>query len=129
MKINISVPETKKSYNVEIDDKVRLSFLGKKIKEKVDLSFIDKGMEGIITGGSDKQGFPMLSSLESENPKKILITDGVGFKAKRKGERRRKRVAGKIVVEKTQQINIKLTKGDSKILEEKYKKEKKEESK
>lgn len=129
MKINISVPETKKSYNVEVDDKVRLSFLGKKIKDKVELSFIEKGMEGTITGGSDKQGFPMLSSLEHEGTKKILISDGIGFKSKRKGERRRKRVAGKIVTEKTQQINVKLTKGDSKILEEKYKKEKKEETK
>ncbi len=127
MKINISIPKTRKSYNVEVDDKVRLSFLGKRIKDKVDLSFIEKGYEGVITGGSNKQGFPMLSSLEHEGTKKILIVDGTGFKAKRKGQRARKRVAGKVVTENTQQINVKLTKGEDKIFEEKYKK--KEESK
>jgi small subunit ribosomal protein S6e len=126
LKINISVPDTKKSYNVEIDDKTRLSFLGKKIKDTVNLSFIDKDLEGIITGGSNKDGFPMFPSLESEGTKKILIKNGIGFKGKRKGERARKRVAGKIVSENTQQINIKLTKGNSSILEEKYKKQKEE---
>jgi len=133
LKINISVPKTKKTYNIEVDDKVRLSFLGKKIKDKVDLSFVDKGLEGVITGGSDKEGFPMLSSLEHEGTKKVFITNGVGFKAKRKGQKTRKRVAGKIVTENTQQINIKLTTGEDKILEEKYAKKeedkKKEESK
>jgi small subunit ribosomal protein S6e len=103
LKINISVPDTKKSYNIEVDDKVRLAFIGKKIKDTVDLSFLEKGMEGVITGGSNKDGFPMLPSLEHEGTKKILITDGIGFKEKRKGERRRKRVAGKFVTEKTQQ--------------------------
>jgi small subunit ribosomal protein S6e len=127
LKLNIADPKTHKTYNIEIDDKVKLSFIGKKIKEEVDLSFIDNSLKGQITGGSDKSGFPMFSSLDLEGRKKILIPNGLAFKAKRKGERKRRKVVGSIVYDNIQQLNIKLISGDSKILEEKY--SKKQESK
>lgn len=126
MKLNIADPKNAKTYSVETDEKNSLYFIGKKLKDQVDLTFISSGMKGIITGGSDKDGFPMHRAVDSENRKKILLAGGVGFKPKRKGERRRKRVAGRIISNHIQQINIKLTAGDTKILEEKYKKVKDE---
>lgn len=122
MKLNLGDPKNAKSYSVEVDEKNSLYFIGKKIKDEVDLSFISSGLKGVITGGSDKDGFPMHRALDTENRKKVLLSGGVGFKPKRKGERRRKRVAGRIVSNHIQQINIKLTSGDTNVLEEKYKK-------
>ena len=130
MKLTISDPKTSKSFSVEADDKTSLYFLNKKIKDEVELSFIEPGMKGVITGGSNKQGFPMLSSLDLVGTKRILSKGGVGFKPTRKGERRKKRVAGRIVDNNIQQVNIKLTAGTTNVLIEKYskKEEKKEET-
>jgi len=124
MKLNVADPKNSKTYSVEADEKNSLYFVGKKIKDEVDLSFINPGLKGVITGGSDKDGFPMNPSLDSENRKKLFLAGGVGFKPTRKGERRRKRVAGRIISNHIQQVNIKITSGDTKILEEKYKKPK-----
>ncbi len=129
MKLNVADPKTSKTYSVEIDEKTSLYFLGKKLKDEVELSFISEGLKGVITGGSDKDGFPMHRALDSENRKKLLLSGGVGFKPTRKGERRRKRVAGRIISNHIQQINIKVISGDTKVLEEKYKSVKKEDKK
>jgi len=120
MKLNIADPKKSKTYSIEIDEKNSLYFVGKKLKEEVDLSFISAGLKGVVTGGSDKDGFPMYGALDSENRKKLLLSGGVGFKPKRKGERRRKRVAGRIITNHIQQVNIKLIAGDPKVLEEKH---------
>jgi small subunit ribosomal protein S6e len=122
MKLNIANPKKSETYSVEIDEKTSLSFLDKTIKSEVDLSFISPGLKGVITGGSDKQGFPMYPNLEGEGRKKLLLKGGVGYNPKKKGERQRKRVASKLVIQNTQQLNIKITQGDTKVLEEKYKK-------
>jgi small subunit ribosomal protein S6e len=120
MKLNIADPKNAKTFSIEADEKNSLYFVGKKLKDEVDLSFIAAGLKGVITGGSDKDGFPMHGALDSENRKKLLLSGGVGFKPTRKGERRRKRVAGRIITTHIQQLNIKLIAGDSKVLEEKH---------
>jgi len=127
LRLTLSDSKSKKSYNVEADEKTKLHLLGKKIKDEVDLSSITPGLKGIITGGADKQGFPMHTKLDSETSKKILTTKGVGFKTDRKGERRRVRVAGRFVIDKTAQVNIKLTSGDTTGFDERFPKQKKEE--
>lgn len=126
MKLNVSVPKTSKTYSVEVDEKNSLYFIGKKIKDEVDLSFISSGLKGVITGGSDKDGFPMFSSLDIETRKKMFLSKKPGFKPSRKGERKKKRIASRIVTSHIQQINIKITSGETNILEEKYKKPKEE---
>jgi small subunit ribosomal protein S6e len=131
LKIVLNDSKTKESYNVEVDDKTRLSLIGKKIKDELDLSVIVPGLKGKITGGSDKQGFPLSPKLDSERPKKILTKIGFGFKsATKKGQRKRVRVSGRIITENTQQVNVKITEGDTSTLREKYpKKEKTDEDK
>lgn len=131
MKIVLNDSKTKESYNVEVDDKIRLSLIGKKIKDELDLSFIVPGLKGKITGGSDKQGFPLSPKLDSERPKKILTKVGFGFKsATKNGQRKRVRVSGRIITENTQQVNVKIIEGDTSTLKEKYpKKEKTDEDK
>ena len=127
MRLTLSDPKTKKSYNAEADEKTKLHLLGKKINDEVDLSSIAPGLKGKITGGADKQGFPMHTKLDSEVSKKILTTKGTGFKTNRSGERRRVRVAGRVVVAGTAQVNIKLTAGDTTGFSERFPKQKKEE--
>jgi small subunit ribosomal protein S6e len=127
LRLTLSDPKTKKSYNAEADEKTKLHLLGKKINDEVDLSGIAPGLKGKITGGSDKQGFPMHTKLDSESSKKILTTKGIGFRTNRNGERRRVRVAGRVVVAGTAQVNIKITEGDTTGFFERFPKQKKEE--
>jgi len=62
MNIVISDPKTGKAYSKKTEEPV---FLNKKINESVDLGTIGLvGFKGKITGGSDKQGFPMRATIE-----------------------------------------------------------------
>jgi len=132
MKLNISDPKTSKTYSVDADEKTNLNLLGKKIKDEIELTFISNGLKAVITGGSDKEGFPMHPTVDSDLRKKLYLKGGVGFKPKKKGERRKKRVVGRIISQNIQQVNLKIISGDTKILDEKYtkkKEDKKEENK
>jgi small subunit ribosomal protein S6e len=126
LKLNISDPKTAKTYSVEADDKARLTLLNKKIKDEVNISIDGQDYKFAITGGSDKQGFPMHPALEVQGTKKILLSGGVGFKPTKRGERKKKRVGGRTVIESIQQVNLKLISGDVKMLDEKYTKKKEE---
>ncbi len=126
MKLNLSDPKTTKTYCVEVDEKNSLNFLNKKISDKVSLTFISPDLKAEITGGRDKQGSPMYPSLDVTETKKVFLPKGIAFKTKNKGERKRKRVAGRIITPNIQEINLKIISGDTKILEEKYSKSKPE---
>jgi len=123
-------PKTGKTYQKEIEKTQERQFYGKKIGDSLDLTSIGlAGYEGILTGGSDKQGFPMLKSVQGTARKKILLTKGTGLrKAKVKGVRIKKSVRGGKVSEDIQQLNIKITKQGSKKIES-YFGEKTEENK
>lgn len=100
-----------RAYSAKTENPV---FVGKKIGETVSLDELGlKGYEGVITGGSDLQGFPMRVSLMGTIRKKILTTKGVGFKGDRKGQRRRVSVRGNTISSQISQINIKITKKGS----------------
>ena len=78
-------------------------------------SFGYPGYEFVITGGSDRAGFPMRKGIQTDR-KRILATKSVGIsgktrkKTKQKGLYRRKTVAGERVSINTRQINLKVTK-------------------
>ena len=58
----ISDPETRKAYKVEIEQSKVLALIGKKIGDEFNGDII--GLSGYtlkITGGTDKDGFPMLT--------------------------------------------------------------------
>ncbi|MGM5482467.1 MAG: 30S ribosomal protein S6e [Nanobdellota archaeon] len=119
-KLVLNEPKTAKSYKKEIKDNEAESFIGKRIGETVkgdNLGF--PGYEFLITGGSDKSGFPMRWDVDSSSKKKILAVKGVGIKNKRKGMKVRKTVAGNTIGDETVQINLKVTKaGKDKLGEE-----------
>ena len=118
-KINVGDPKTGKTVNFVLNDQQSKALYGKKISQKIPGDLIGHdGYEFEITGGSDNCGFPMRKDVEGANRKRLLITGGVGFKPKRKGERRRKSVAGNMVMPKTAQVNLKILKQGKKPLTE-----------
>ncbi len=126
----IVVSEKGKSYAKNLTSEESNVFLNKKIKEKIEGShFGFKGYEFEITGGSDKEGFPMRYDVEGLVRKKIFVTKGkIGARITKKGTRIRKSVANNLISQNTSQINLKVIKTGSKVLDEIFGKTKKEAS-
>jgi small subunit ribosomal protein S6e len=61
-----------------------------------------------ITGGSDKDGFPMRPDVHGGVRRSIILSSGTGFKPDRDGVRRRKMVRGNVITEDIVQINLKV---------------------
>lgn len=109
-KLVLNNPKEAKSYQKEVKENEAEFFKGKKIGETVKGdNFGLPGYEFVITGGSDKSGFPMRWDVDSATKKKILAVRGVGIKKKRKGMKVRKTVAGNTVGDETVQVNLKVT--------------------
>jgi len=127
-KVVISDPKTKKAYQKEIDQGAS-GILQKKIGDKVKGDSMGLvGYELQVTGGSDKQGFPMRRDIDGIARKKILLTVGTGFKTKVRGKRKRKSIRGNTVSSNISQINVKVIGYGNKGIEELIgKSEKKEE--
>jgi small subunit ribosomal protein S6e len=112
-KICINEPKTKKSWQVEKDAP---SLIGMKIGDKFDGSLI--GLSGFtlqMTGGSDKDGFPMRYDLQGIARKKALLTSGPGFRPTVKGLRRRKYIRGNTISADIVQVNCKVIEGGGDI--------------
>jgi small subunit ribosomal protein S6e len=112
-KICINEPKTKKSWQVEKDIP---SLIGLKIGDKFDGSLM--GLSGFtlqITGGSDKDGFPMRYDLIGIARKKALLTSGPGFRPTVKGLRRRKYMRGNTISADIVQVNCKIIEGEGDI--------------
>jgi len=121
-RIVISEPKSRKAWQIE---KEVPSLIGKKIGENFDGSSI--GLSGFslqITGGSDKEGFPMRPDLPGVSRKKVLLTKGVGFsgtkkirkvKYKVKGMKKRKYVRGNTISDAIMQVNCKVVQGEGDI--------------
>jgi len=111
LKINYNDPKTGKSYKKDIKDDDVKAFLGKQLNQTIKGELLDMpGYEFLITGGSDRSGFPMRRDVQGSERKKVLINEGVGIKPTRKGMRRRKSVSGNTIGENTVQLNLKITK-------------------
>jgi small subunit ribosomal protein S6e len=108
-KIIISDPQTGTSKVVELDEARAVPFIGRKIGEVMDGAVVDLPAQKLqIMGGSDKDGVPMRPSVHGGVRRKVVLSGGVGFNAKKSGERRRKAVRGNIITDEIVQINAKL---------------------
>ena len=117
-KIVISDPETGKSKSVESEGSRAVPLIGRKLGEVIDGSIV--GMSGYrlrITGGSDKDGFPMRPNVHGGIRTRVILTEGVGFHPSREGERRRKTLRGKTITEDIIQINMKIVEKPKKVKE------------
>ena len=109
----IGEPKTRKAYQIERDVP---SLIGLKIGDTFDGSSV--GLAGFtlqITGGSDKEGFPMRAEVPGPGRKKILLSGGPGFKPWRKGMRKRKYVRGNTISDSIMQVNCKIVSGEGDV--------------
>merc|ERR1712057_140181 len=115
MKLNISYPETGAQKSIEIDDdKKLLPFFDKRISAEVALDSIGdefRGYRARISGGNDKQGFPMMQGVLTPERVRLLLRKGSKcYRQRRTGEMKRKSVRGCIVSQEISVLNLVLVK-------------------
>ena len=105
-----------KSYQKELKDAAAEALHNKRIGDTVsgdELGF--PGYEFLITGGSDKCGFPMRKGIQAPR-KQIMIGNSVGFsgldrnKKKQKGLLKKRTVCGERISKIIHQVNMKIVK-------------------
>jgi len=102
MKINVAFPSTGAQKLIEILDEHKLRiFYEKRMGAEVEVDTLGDEWKGYvlrITGGNDKQGFPMKQGVLSNVRVRLLLSKGHScYRPRRTGERKRKSVRGCIV--------------------------------
>jgi len=132
VEFKVVVNDTKKghSYNVQVSGHHANSLIGKKIGDEVDGIFISlPGYKLIITGGTDKDGFPMRKDFPGMARRRLLLSESLGFNPKDQGMRKKKSIKGNTINQDVVQINMKVVKFSSKPIDQLLTTEKKEEAK
>jgi len=113
-----------KSYQVDVTGHHANSLIGKKIGDVVDGIFVGlPGYKLTVTGGSDKDGFPMRTDLPGPRRKKLLVSAGHGFNTTEDGLRKKKSFRGNAIAPDTVQLNMKITTPGAKAIEDLIKKD------
>ena len=108
-KIIVSEPETGKSQIVEVEESQAVPLIGRKLGEVIDGAAVKlSGYKLQITGGSDKDGFPMRPNIHGGVRVGAILSEGVGFHSTSKGERKRKTVRGNVITDAIVQVNMKV---------------------
>jgi small subunit ribosomal protein S6e len=102
MKLNISYPATGAQKALEIDDERKLrAFFDKRMSQEVEGEALGDQYKGYIfkiTGGNDKQGFPMKQGVLTNTRIRLLLGPNTTcYRPRRSGERKRKSIRGCIV--------------------------------
>ncbi len=118
-KIVVADPETGKGYPLEAREPDARRLVGLRIGDKFDGVVVGlPGYELQLTGGTDKDGFPMRADIHGPGRTSVLLSGGSGFSPRRRGERRRKRVRGSRISDAIVQVNAKIVKRGEKPIEE-----------
>ncbi|MGD8566184.1 MAG: 30S ribosomal protein S6e [Candidatus Bathyarchaeota archaeon] len=108
-RIVISDPEPGTSKTIELEETRSIPLIGRRIGEVVDGAIVGlPGHKVKVTGGSDKDGFPIRPNVHGGIRRKVLLGGGVGFNPRNKGQRMRKTVRGNVITEEITQINMKI---------------------
>ncbi|KAK5053084.1 hypothetical protein LTR84_002058 [Exophiala bonariae] len=121
MKLNISFPANGSQKLIEVEDERKLRvFQEKRMGNEVPADSLGDEWKGYIvriTGGNDKQGFPMKQGVLLPTRVKLLLADGHScYRPRRTGERKRKSVRGSIVANDLSVLALSIVKqGESDI--------------
>mmetsp|Transcript_8193 Transcript_8193/g.12659 ORF Transcript_8193/g.12659 Transcript_8193/m.12659 type:complete len:249 (+) Transcript_8193:115-861(+) len=121
MKINIACPSTGMQKVIETDDEKKLQNLyERRMAQEIDGAILGEEFGGYIlrvTGGNDKQGFPMRQGVLTNTRVRLLCKKGhKAYRQRRTGERKRKSVRGCIVGHDIAVLNLVVSKiGDNPI--------------
>jgi small subunit ribosomal protein S6e len=138
----VSDPKGGKAFQSKISGHLANSLVGKRIGEEIDGIFVQlPGYKLKITGGTDRSGFPMLPTLPGTRYRRLMLTEGVGFRSRsrhkkkkdkpthEKGLRKKKPVRGNTISPDTSQINFAISAHGAKPVAELIKTEEKKEKK
>lgn len=108
-KVIVSDPQAGTSKVVELEEARASPFIGRKLGETLDGAVVDLPAHKVqLLGGSDKDGVPMRSNVHGGVRRAVVLSSGAGFKAQKKGARKRKTVRGDIITDEIAQINMKI---------------------
>ncbi|MDN5321038.1 MAG: small subunit ribosomal protein S6e [Thermococcaceae archaeon] len=105
--VEITGAEAEKLIGLRIGDEIEAKELGLNLSE-IFGSEIPADVKLKITGGTDKDGFPMRPDVHGPRRVRILLSRGPGFRPQEKGERRKKTVRGNTISPEIVQINLKI---------------------
>ena len=118
-----------KTVKIELPKEKEAAIIGKKIGDEIDGAML--GFAGYVfklTGGSDSSGFPMRKGVHGTRKVSLLLSGGVGYNPKRKGEKQRKTVRGETYSEDIVQVNMVVVKeGHEPLVKEEHGEEEKKE--
>ena len=127
-KVIINDIKNGKSHQVQISGHHANSLIGKKIGDEVDGIFVQlPGYKLLLTGGTDKNGFPMRRDFPGLGRRRLLLSKSKGFNAKEDGLRKKKSIRGNTINQDIVQINMKVKKYSTKSIDKLIVKEKKDE--
>ncbi len=104
------------THQIEVEDSSRIT--GTKIGETFEGGII--GLNGYtleVTGGSDRQGFPMRRSIQGTGRRRIVLKEGAGIQTEEE-TRKRKTVRGNTISEEIEQLNTKVVEEGNTSIEE-----------
>ena len=118
-KVVVNDGKNGKSHQVEVSGHHANSLIGKQIGDDVDGIFVSlPGYKLEITGGTDRNGFPMRKDFPGIRRRRLLVSDSLGFHSKENGLRRKKSLRGNTISTDLVQINMKVTKYSSKPIDQ-----------
>jgi len=103
----VSDPAAGTSQRVEIDTARMGPLVGTRIGQTIEGTLA--GMQGYklkLTGGTDKDGIPMRPDVHGSAKARIVLSGGVGYTPKNRGEQKRKVVRGNTVSQETTFLNF-----------------------
>jgi small subunit ribosomal protein S6e len=111
MKFNISYPATGNQKVIEVEDEAQLrAFYDKRISHEVEGEHLGEQFKGYlfrISGGNDRQGFPMKQGVLSAKRVRLLLRKGHScFRERKRGVMKRKSVRGCIVSSEIAVLNL-----------------------
>jgi len=121
MKINVSYPANGTQTLIEVEDEIKLrNFYDKRMSQEVSAECLGDEWKGYvvrISGGNDKQGFPMKQGIMTNGRVRLLLSKGHScYRPRRTGERKRLSVRGCIVDANLSVLNLVVVKkGDNDI--------------
>lgn len=112
----ISDPTTGKAKQVTVSGPQASALIGLRIGDEVDGTLLGMpGVKLVIRGGSDRSGAPMRPDLPGPVKRRLLLSQGPGFRPKKKGLRKRKLVRGNTISEDIVQINMVIKQGEKAV--------------
>ncbi len=127
----IADPRTGKCYQNTIAGHHANSLIGKKIGDEFDGIFVElPGYKLVVTGGTDKAGFPMRRDVEGGRLREILTAESTGYRSRtrhknrhkklrhERGLRKRVMVRGNTITPEITQLNMRISSHGSKPIDD-----------